>query len=76
MDQVDLFPAQADPESHKRNTWFRTIRNRFNLYSGTADPVASELAKGQWVLYKNTTSGEIRWWVNDDGTMKKSAAFT
>lgn len=76
MESIDLFPAQSPPDSPARNNWFRGVRNRFQMYSGASDPVATELPKNQWILYKNTTLGEIRWWVNDNGTMKKSAAFT
>lgn len=76
MERIDLAPVTADADSPKWKSWFRGIHGRMNMYSGTADPVATEVPKNQWVLYKNTTSGEIRWWVNDNGTMKKSAAFT
>jgi hypothetical protein len=69
MERVGLY--------HPNDTnWPRILGGRMNIYSGTADPVNTEVPKGQWILYKNTTSGEIRWWINDDGTMKKSAAFT
>ena len=44
--------------------------------SGSADPTTSDIASGFGAWWKNTTSGEIRWWVNDGGTMKKTAALT
>lgn len=46
------------------------------LRSGAADPTTSDVASGKCVVYKNTSSGEIRLWVNDSGSMKKSAALT
>lgn len=46
------------------------------LNSGSADPTTSNYASGISGWWKNTTSGEIRFWVNDGGTMKKSAALT
>lgn len=42
----------------------------------SADPSTLDISSGMSRLVKNTTSGEIRHWVNDGGTMKKSAAFT
>ncbi|MFN7882171.1 MAG: hypothetical protein ACK5PF_04040, partial [bacterium] len=36
----------------------------------TSNPTTSDIAAGQWAIYKNTTSGEVRLWANDGGTMK------
>ena len=44
--------------------------------SPSADPSTLDISSGMSRLVKNTTSGEIRHWVNDGGTMKKSAAYT
>lgn len=38
--------------------------------SAAADPTAANIASGQWALYKNTTSGLVKLWVNDGGTLK------
>lgn len=46
------------------------------IRSGSADPTISDLDAGTSSVWKNTTSGEIRTWVNDGGVMKSSAAFT
>ncbi len=43
--------------------------------SGASDPRLGEIEPGRWVVFKNTTSGEVRVWYNDNDTMKKSAAF-
>lgn len=56
--------------------WTDTVTKRLKVYSGTADPTITQVPKGEWVIYKNTTLNEIRLWVNDNGTMKKSAALT
>lgn len=45
------------------------------LKSHTADPTTANIEDGFFAV-KNTTTGEVRMWVNDGGTMKKSAAFT
>lgn len=57
------------------DTWFDSVTRRWKMYSGTADPTTAVVEKGEWFLYKNTTLNEVRVWVNDNGTMKKSAAF-
>jgi hypothetical protein len=56
--------------------WTKTGAITQGVASGSSDPTTSDFAasKGGW--YRNTTSGEIRWWYNDAGTMKKSAALT
>lgn len=44
--------------------------------TGAADPTADNFEAGTGGLWKNTTAGETRYWFNDAGTLKKSAAFT
>lgn len=56
--------------------WFDTATERFKMYSGAAAPTIDQVPQGEWVVYKNTTLNEVRIWVNDGGTMKKSAAFS
>lgn len=38
--------------------------------SQAADPTTANIASGQWALYKNTTSGLVKLWANDGGTLK------
>lgn len=63
-------------ETPTADVWLYTVNERLNYYSGTADPVASQVPKGQWIVYYNSTLGEVRIWTNVNGTLKKSAAFT
>lgn len=42
----------------------------------SADPSTADLSAGQERLVKNTTSGQIRRFVNDGGTIKKSPEYT
>lgn len=35
-----------------------------------SDPVAADIAAGQWALYKNTTSGNLSLWANDGGVLR------
>lgn len=38
--------------------------------SMAGDPTATEIAAGTWAVYKNTTSGDVKLWANDGGTLK------
>lgn len=58
------------------NDWAAIATERFNVYSGAADPTVAEVPENQWVVYRNTTSGDVRIWTNIAGVLKKSAAFT
>lgn len=40
------------------------------MTSQSADPSTSDITAGTAKLYKNTTSGTVKLWVNDGGTMK------
>lgn len=46
------------------------------LQSKAGDPTTSDIAAGKAAVFKNTSLGEIRLWVNDGGTVKKSATLT
>lgn len=43
----------------------------FNTLAG--NPTTSNIASGQWALYKNTSSGVLSVWANDGGVMKSVA---
>lgn len=49
---------------------------RLQIHTSTIDPTTSDVVASNWIIWKNTTANEIRLWVNDSGTMKKSAALT
>ena len=34
------------------------------------DPNTSDIAAGQWAVYKNSSSGAVKLWANDGGVMK------
>ena len=40
------------------------------VISAAANPTTTDIAASQWAIYKNTTSGDVRLWTNDGGTMK------
>lgn len=41
-----------------------------SFISQAANPTTGDIAAGQWALYKNTTSGDLKLWANDGGTLK------
>jgi hypothetical protein len=51
---------------------FRVHAKDYLFRSGAADPVATDIPATGFLVWKNTTSGEIRVWANDAGTLKKS----
>lgn len=56
-----------DKVMHYKGVAFRT---------SSIDPTTSDIPLGCEVTWKNTSTGEIRRWVNDGGTLKKSAPYT
>ncbi len=48
-------------EQHSRAT---------SVLSLSSDPTTAQIAASQWAIYKNTTTGNVRLWANDGGTMK------
>ena len=40
------------------------------VISKAGDPTTSDIGASQWAVYKNTTSGLVKLWANDAGTMK------
>jgi len=40
------------------------------MISQAADPTTAQLTASRWRIYKNTTSGLVKLWVNDGGTLK------
>jgi hypothetical protein len=40
-----------------------------NYATGASDPTTTTLTTGNWQVYRNTTSGTIRLWANNNGTL-------
>ena len=78
MRRVTIPPKAVDfaKQSPSVTDWLYTVWERLGVYEGVSDPVLSEVPENQWIMYRNTTTGELRMWVNDNGTLKKSAALT
>lgn len=60
----------------KTTDWTATVGERLNVYQGDADPDVSEIPENQWIVFHNTTAGEVRIWTNIAGVALRSAAFT
>lgn len=56
--------------------WLRVASTDYLFRSAADDPVAADLPATGFIVWKNTNLNEVRVWVNDAGTLKKSAAFT
>lgn len=41
-----------------------------SFISQTTDPTTTDIPVNEWALYKNTTSGLLKLWANDGGTLK------
>ena len=48
----------------------RKLTNNPVMYSLNADPGTANVPEGTWSVWKNTTSGQVRVWVNDGGVMR------
>lgn len=43
------------------------------VQSKATDPTTADITASNWALYKNTTSGTVKLWANDGGTLKSVA---
>ena len=63
----------ANKSAGSINAWFETITEKHNLQTKAGSLSTSELPVGQWVVYKNTVSGNVYLVVNDGGVLKQVA---
>lgn len=73
MRRIGQSPTTEQIRSGRRaaDNWFETAGNRFNVYRGTSDPIASEIPLNQWIVHYNTTTTTLAIWANVDGVVKK-----
>jgi hypothetical protein len=45
---------------------------RLAITMSTVDPAASDIPPGEFRIWKNTTSGALRLWANDGGTLRST----
>ena len=55
---------------HMSATEAARVTATMSINSAAADPTTTNITAGNWALYKNTTSGLLKLWANDGGTMK------
>lgn len=65
--------TETDWESETTNQFLNIIRDWVNspkFYAQTTDPGTVGVPNGTWAVWKNTTSGVVKLWVNDGGVMR------
>lgn len=70
---VPPVPQGAEIDDAVWQQFFELLRKLTNtppMYSLTTDPGTSRIPSGSWSVWKNTTSGNVKLWVNDGGVMK------
>lgn len=70
---VPPVPFNSEFEADVWKQFFEVIRkqiNQPNFNAQTTDPGTSGVPSGTWSVWKNTTSGVVKLWVNDGGVMK------
>ena len=70
MRRLTTAPTRHQLDQPRTTDFLQTVEERFNVYSGASDPTVSDVPSGQWVLHRNTTTGKVRLWNNDSGTMR------
>ena len=55
---------------HLSSTEAGRVTATMSINSSASDPTTSNITAGNWALYKNTTSGLLKLWANDGGTLK------
>ncbi|HET8689178.1 MAG TPA: hypothetical protein VFM18_21410 [Methanosarcina sp.] len=65
--------ATAEYNHLSNNEYARVQNSILVVTSAAADPTTTDIAAGTARIYKNTTSGTVKLWTNDGGTMKSVA---
>jgi len=69
-------PLKASLEEFVWKEWFNrvfdTLKGNANstVVSSATDPSNTNISAGEWAIYKNTSTGTVKLWTNDGGTMK------
>ncbi len=57
--------------------WFNSLFQQVSVISKitqqAANPTTSQIAENEWLVVKNTTTGVLKLWANDGGTLKSVA---
>lgn len=71
--QVPIVPRGEDFNSVVVSQFLEIVRKNINqppYNSQATDPTTAGVPAGTWSVWKNTTSGLVKVWVNDNGVMK------
>jgi hypothetical protein len=52
--------------------WLYTVWERLGLYQSAADPVLAEIPENQWILHRNSTTGNLAIWTRYGATTYSS----
>lgn len=66
-------PTEGANEEVAWQQFFALVRQLLNapiFYSSVSDPGIGGVPNGTWGIWKNTTSGTLKLWANDNGVMK------
>lgn len=55
---------------HVSATEAARVTTTMSINSAAADPTTTNITTGNWAIYKNTTSGLLKLWANDSGTLR------
>lgn len=68
-----LTPIQGGNSTERYHLTALQYNQATSVLSKSSDPGTSDILTGTWALYKNTTTGDVKLWANDGGTMKSVA---
>lgn len=66
-------PLSAEWGEDVWKQFFELLRKQTNapvFYAQTTDPGTAGVPSGTWAVWKNTTTGDVKLWINDGGVMK------
>lgn len=70
---VPPVPIGADWDEDVVNQFLEIMRNQVNnpkMFSQSTDPGTAGVPSGTWGVWRNSTTGNVKLWVNDGGVMK------
>lgn len=70
---VPPVPIGAEWDEDVVNQFLEIMRNQVNnpkFFSQTTDPGTAGVPSGTWSVWRNSTTGNVKLWVNDGGVMK------
>jgi hypothetical protein len=70
MRRLATAPTKDQLDSPRVTDFLQTLEQRCNVYESSTDPTADQVPAGQWVFHKNTTTGDVKLWTNDSGTLR------